>query len=110
VFLCLHERRAGGLALLSGIRDVAIVVLALESIVIGLLLLLTLLQLRSLTRMLQEGLRPMLDSAQQTVNIVRGTTDFVSDTLVRPVIWLLSVFSGLKRAIGVVLGMLGLRG
>ena len=84
------------------IRDIAIIVLAIESIIIGVVLVLTLLQLRSLTSLLQNEIAPMLESAGQTVNIVKGTADFVGDSVVRPVITMASFGAKAKRAIELV--------
>jgi len=71
---------------LAGIRDVAIVMLALESIVIGILLAVTLIQVRKLIRLLREDIAPMLDAANETLRTVKGTTKFVSHNVVDPVI------------------------
>jgi len=90
--------------LLADIRDVALVVLAVESIVIGLALVLTLLELRSLTRLLRDEIAPMLDTAKETVTIVRGTTDFVGESVVRPMIKVASMGSAAKRVAQIVLG------
>ena len=90
--------------LLESLRDIAIIILALESIIIGLVLVLVLLQLRSLARLLRDEIAPMLDSAEQTVTIVRGTADFVGDSVVRPVIRLASWGSAARRAVQLVLG------
>ena len=68
------------------IRDIAIIVLALESLIIGVLLILLIIQMRSLTVMLQEEIQPILESARETATTVRGTTVFISDTFVRPLI------------------------
>lgn len=68
------------------IRDVAIIVLAFESLVIGVLLILLIIQMRSLAKMLQEEIQPILDSAQETATTVRGTTVFISNTFVKPFI------------------------
>ncbi len=84
---------------LAGIRDVAIVLLALESIIIGVLLALTLTQIRSLVRILREEIQPMLESAQDTVSTVRGTTKFVSKTVVDPIITATSYSAGTWRAL-----------
>jgi len=89
---------------LADIRDVALVVLAVESIVIGLALVLTLLELRSLTRLLRDEIAPMLDTAKETVTIVRGTTDFVGESVVRPMIKVASMGSAAKRVAQIVLG------
>lgn len=90
--------------MLADIRDVALVVLAVESIVIGLALVLTLLELRSLTRLLRDEIAPMLDTAKETVTIVRGTTDFVGESVVRPMIKVASMGSAAKRVAQIVLG------
>jgi len=79
---------------LAGIRDGAIVVLALESVVVGVLLLLVLVQIRKLVRMLRDEIKPLLNDAKETVTTVQGTTRFVSENLVHPVIKLQSYSAG----------------
>jgi len=71
---------------LAGIRDGAIVLLALESVVIGVLIALTLVQIRKLVRVLRDEIKPLLKDAKETVNTVQGTTHFVSENLVHPLI------------------------
>ncbi len=83
--------------MLAEVRDAAIILLAAESVVIGILLALLLLQLRNLTRLVQEELRPILASAQETVGTVRGTTTIVSDYVVSPVARVASVVAGLRQ-------------
>lgn len=90
--------------MLADIRDVALVILAVESIVIGLALVLTLLELRSLTRLLKDEIAPMLDTANETANIVKGTTDFVGESVVRPMIKVASMGSAAKKAVQTVFG------
>jgi len=79
---------------LAGIRDGAIVLLALESVVIGVLIALTLLQIRKLVRVLREEIMPLLKDAQETVSTVQGTTHFVSENLVNPLIKVQSYSAG----------------
>ncbi len=86
------------------VRDVAIIILAVESIVIGLVLIITLLQLRSLTKLLQHEIAPMLNTANETVTIVRGTADFVGDSVVTPVMRLASFWAALRRALELLFG------
>lgn len=88
---------------LTLVRDIAIVVLALESIVIGVVLVLMLWQVRSLTRLLQEQLKPMLDSMRETVGTVKGTTSLVSETIVTPAVKIGGFFAGARRALEVML-------
>ena len=82
---------------MAAVRDVAIIVLAIESILIGIVLILTLLELRSLSRTMKREATPMLVSASQTVDIVKGTADFVSDTVVRPVIGIAAFWARIRR-------------
>jgi len=84
---------------LAGLRDVAIVLLALESIVIGVLLALTLSQIRTLLRIFREEIEPMLDSANDTMSTIRGTSKFVSKTVVDPIVTATSYSAGTWRAL-----------
>lgn len=84
---------------LAVVRDIAIVILALESIVIGALLVLTLLQIRTLVRILRDEIRPLLDSANQTMTTVKGTTQFVSKTVVNPLVRVTSYTTGTIQAV-----------
>jgi hypothetical protein len=68
------------------IRDIAIIVLAVESLVIGGLLIVLLLQVRGLARMLEDEVYPILESTKETATTVRGTTVFLSNTFVKPLI------------------------
>ncbi len=90
---------------LTMIRDIAIVVLALESIVVGVVLVLLLWQVRSLTRLLQEQIKPMLDSMRETVGTVKGTTSLVSETIVNPAVKIGGFFAGARRAWQVMLSL-----
>ncbi|HLB29284.1 MAG TPA: hypothetical protein VJM69_04035 [Dehalococcoidia bacterium] len=54
---------------------------------------------------LQSGVNPLLASAQDTANSVRGATRFITDTAVAPVIRLYSFYAGLRRGLGVLTGL-----
>jgi hypothetical protein len=84
---------------LTVVRDLAIVLLALETIVIGILLALMLLQLRKLVSLLRDEVKPMLEEANRTVNTVHGTASFLSKTLVEPVIKVSSFSTGTLQAL-----------
>jgi len=88
---------------LADVRDIAVIVLAIESIVVGILLSLLLWQMRSLTRLLEEEIKPMLDNMQETIGTVRGTTSLVSQTIVSPAVKLAGFAAGLRRAVETVL-------
>ncbi len=79
------------------IRDVFIIVVALESLVIGVALIVLIVQLASLINLLQNEVRPILLATTETVNTLRGTAEFLGENVVEPVIKLNSYLAGLRR-------------
>ena len=79
------------------IRDVFIIVVALESLVIGLALIVLIVQLASLINLLQNEIRPILTATSETVNTLRGTVDFLGQEVIEPVMKLSGYLAGLKR-------------
>jgi len=79
------------------IRDVFIIVVALESLVIGVALIVLIVQLASLINLIQNEVRPILDATNETVNTLRGTAEFLGENVVEPVIKLNGYLAGLKR-------------
>jgi membrane protein implicated in regulation of membrane protease activity len=86
------------------LADISIIVLALVTVVIGLFLIILIFQLQSLTALLRDEIKPILDSANQTANTVRGTTTFVSDAVVTPMIQVASFAAGVGRTLRVLTG------
>jgi hypothetical protein len=84
---------------LAQARDLAIVFLAIEALIVTLLLGVVAALLWRLVSMIQREIKPVLASMQQTANTVRGTTEFVSDNLVSPMIKVSSFASGVMGAI-----------
>lgn len=85
-------------------RDIAIIVLALESIVIGVILAVLVIQVIRLVRLLREEVLPILASTQETVSTVRGTADFMSEHVVQPVVKVSSYAAGVREATKVLFG------
>lgn len=83
----------------AAIRDIAIIIIAIQSIVIGLLLGLLVWQVWRLIKMLQNEVQPIIKDAQDTVSTVRGTTTFVSDKVVDPVVRTSSALVGMRRTV-----------
>jgi hypothetical protein len=81
------------------IRDIMIIFMAFESLIIGLALVILLVQLSRLTNLLRYEIRPILESTNETIGSLRGTTRFLSDKLVTPVVKANSTFAALRRAI-----------
>jgi len=86
-------------------RDIFIIMVSLESLVIGVALVVLLVQLASLINLLQNELRPILDATSETVNTLRGTAEFLGESVVEPVIKLNSYLASIRR----VLELMGVR-
>ncbi len=81
----------------STIRDIFIIFMAFESLIIGAALVVLIIQVASLLNLLQNEVKPILQSTSETVNTLRGTTEFLSENLVEPVIKLNSYLAGLRK-------------
>lgn len=81
----------------STIRDIFIIFLGFEFLLIGIALIILIIQLARLINLLQNEVKPILDSTNETVNTLRGTTTFLSDNLVEPVMKLNEVIAGFQR-------------
>jgi len=89
---------------MADVRDIAIIVLAIESIVVGVILVLLVIQINSLIRLLKEEIKPLLDSANETASTLRGTTTFISEKVINPVVSLTSFLSGAEQAAKTLVG------
>jgi len=87
------------------VRDIFIIVMAFESLLIGMVLVVLIVQIAKLTNLLQHEIKPILDSTNETVSTLRGTTQFLSDNLVEPVIKLNEYAAALRQLL-TVLGLL----
>ena len=79
------------------IRDIFIIVLALVSLLISTALIILIIQFASLINLLQNEVRPILESTNETVNHLRGTTEFLGENVVEPVIKLNGYLAGMQR-------------
>lgn len=86
-------------AVTTQIRDIFIIVLSLEFMVLGAALVILVIQLAKLINLLQNEVKPILDATTETVNTLKGTTSFLSENLVEPVIKLNGYMAGLKKAL-----------
>lgn len=60
--------------------------------------------------LLRDDVQPALRSARQTLDSIRGTTSFVSETAVAPVIRVYGIVSGVRRFMSVLGGFRKRRG
>jgi len=79
------------------IRDVFIIVVAFESLLIGVAMIVLIIQLASLINLLQNEVKPILHATTDTVNNLRGTAEFLGENVVEPVIKLNGYLAGLYR-------------
>lgn len=84
-------------AVATNVRDIFIIFMAFESLIIGAALVVLVIQIASLINLLQNEVKPILQSTSETVNTLRGTTEFLSENLVEPVIKLNSYLAGLRK-------------
>ncbi len=87
-------------------RDIAIVFMAIFWTLGGILLvalMVALLFLVGVTRkVVKENAAPALDSLRQSLDNVRGTTEFAGETVASPIIRVYSVFKGVRTGLGAV--------
>lgn len=73
-------------AIVRVIRDLVIIFLALEGILIIMSVAILALQVARLVNLLQNEVKPILENAQETVKTAQGTVEFVGDNFAEPVI------------------------
>jgi hypothetical protein len=81
------------------IRDIFIIFMAFESLVIGAALVILILQISALINLLQNEIKPILDATNETIHTLRGTTAFLSENMAEPVIKLNSSLAGFQRVL-----------
>jgi len=93
------------LGFLDGLKDVLIILAALASIVVLVLLALLVLQVLDLVKQVKKETKPLIEETQKTIQTVRGTSTFVGQELVTPLITAVSAVSGVQRALQVLTDM-----
>ena len=81
------------------IRDVFIIIMALESLLVGVVLVVLIIQMARLTNLLQNEIKPILESTNETISTLRGTTQFLSDNLAEPVIKINEYSAGFQKLV-----------
>ena len=79
------------------IRDVMFIILAIELLLVGFAVVLLIIQITRLVNLMQNEIKPLLESANETIFTLRGTAAFISDSFVQPVIKLNSYITGAKK-------------
>jgi hypothetical protein len=90
---------AGNPAKAEAWRDAVIVLLAVEAFITGVAVIILVVQVARLSALLQNEVRPLLEASNETLQTVRGTTTFLSENMVRPVVRLSGAAAAVRRAI-----------
>ncbi len=86
----------------SVIRDIFIIFMALETLLLGVALTILIIQLARLINLLQNEIRPILNTTNETVSTLKGTTTFLSNNLVEPVMKLNELLAGFQKLFEIV--------
>jgi hypothetical protein len=89
---------------IAAVRDILIIALALESCLFGIVLMLLLVMVMRLVNMLEFEIKPILEKTNETVGTLRGTTNFVSQNVVRPAIRTKAQMAGIRQAFKTLFG------
>lgn len=92
-------------AVIRLIRDLVIIFLALEGILIVLSLAILILQIARLVSLLQTEIKPILENTQQTVKTAQATVEFVSSNLTQPVVRMNGFLAGTSLVLREVFGL-----
>lgn len=108
VVLAVDARKSDSQSVISILRDTAIVMVAFETLVIGILLIILMLQMRSLVVLIRDEIQPMLESVNDTMATMRGTTRFMSEKVVSPTIKAAGFWAGVRRVAREIADLMGL--
>lgn len=87
------------------IRDLLIILMVLQGILIGVALIVMISQFSILLNILQNEINPIVDSTQQTADTVKGTAQFLSKHVSEPVIQITSFVAGVSAFMREILGI-----
>lgn len=87
------------------IRDIVIIILALQGIVIVVALAVLILQVARLINLLQNEVIPILENTKDTLNTAKGTVEFVSNNVTEPLVRASGFAAGLRILVSEVGGI-----
>lgn len=91
-------------AAVEAVRDIAIIALALQSCLFATILVIMLVMITRLVNMLEFEIKPILEKTNETVGMVRGTTTFVGENVVKPVTRATAYAVGVRKGLKVLFG------
>ena len=79
------------------VRDIVIIWIALEALVIGVVLITLAIQVTRLIVLLRHEIKPILEDTGDTIKTLRGTARFVSENIAEPVVKISGTVAGIQR-------------
>lgn len=89
---------------MAALRDIMIIALALETCIFGIALMILLVMVIRLVNMLEFEIKPILERTNETIGMVRGTTVFMGDNVVKPITTASSYVAGVRKGIKTLFG------
>ena len=84
------------------VRDIAIILVALEILIMNGLLVVLIWQVWRLVKMIQVEMKPVIKDSQETVGTVKGSAEFVSASFISPLISTSGRLAGILRSVRVI--------
>ncbi len=84
------------------VRDIAIILVALEILIMNGLLVVLIWQVWRLVKMIRAEMRPVIRDSQETVGTVKGSAEFVSTSFISPLISTSGRLAGIVRSVQVI--------
>jgi hypothetical protein len=84
------------------VRDIFIIILALESLLLGVALIILVVQVAVLTNLIQNEVKPILTSTKETVSTLKGTSKFISERAVKPILSISGFVAGSKKLLEII--------
>jgi len=82
------------------IRDLFIIVVAFSMLLIFVAITVLLIQVARFVNLMTNEVKPIIDTASDTVNTVRGTAEFVSRHVTQPIVSTAGTINGISRVVG----------
>lgn len=89
---------------MENVRDALLIVVAIESVIAILLLIVLSIQIMRLVGLLRREVTPILTSARRTAGTIEGSTSFVARTALGPAIAIAGTVAGIRRFLAVLGG------
>jgi hypothetical protein len=83
------------------VRDLMVIILAVEALFIGIGIILAIIQVTRFIRLLEKDIKPILEQANETISTVRGTANIIKDNL-GPLMKISGTLSGAIRFLRII--------